>query len=162
MSKNRSVTIIDQSGMIVRTVKVNRTRSNQEALNATGRTLYKDDSVVKNAPQGKGQEVEAVLFKLGHEVSCTDFKKEFELRGLDPVDLQSISALNESDPSFADEHPNATQWKDKNGKFYYAAFSRFSHNRSANVYQRDRYWGGDWWFVGVRKINTQSSSSLNS
>jgi len=139
------------SDMIVRTVKVNRNRSAKDALKATGRNQYVDDSVVKAMPQGKGEETEVVFFKIGRQVSDDELDKEYELRGLKPADPYSQAAVNEADPAFADEHPNGTHWKDKDGKHYFTAFRRFYGERGVSVYRAAYGWRGSWWFAGVRK-----------
>lgn len=139
------------SNMILLAVKVNRNRSAQEAINATGRKKYLTDSVVANMPHGEGEETEVVFFKLGRDVSVKNLEKEYELRGLKP-DPIAQAAVNEADPAFADEHPNGSQWKDADGKYCFAAFDRWDDGeRSVGVDRYDRGWFGDWWFAGVRK-----------
>ena len=56
------------SNTIVRIAKVNRTRTPQEAIEATGRVQYTDRTVVDAMPKGdlsgqEGDEVEVVFFK---------------------------------------------------------------------------------------------------
>ena len=146
-----------RTGMI-RTVKVNRTRSNLEALKATGMYLNIDHSVVNNAPQGKDEEVELVLFKPGHQKSCSDLDKEYDIRELNPADLQEISALNEADQSFAGTHVNGIYLKDKNGNCF-LVFFRFG----VIVLQDVNGCDASSWLVGVRKVGTQQgTTTLNS
>lgn len=150
----RILRIEARTGMIVRIVKVYRTRSNREALNATRRHQYLNLSVVDNAPQAKDKEAEVVLFKLAPHItscSCSDLDKEYNLRGLSPADLQTICALNEQDPSFADEYPNCTQWKNKEGNDCYASFRCVDGKRGAGIDENTFGWSDDWWFVGLRK-----------
>ena len=139
------------SDLIVRSVKVNRNRSAQEALKATGRTQYGDNDVIKDMPNAKSEEVEVFFFKLGRYVNDNDLDKEYELRGLKPSDPFSLSAVNEADPAFADEYPNGTHWKDKGGKWCCAVFYRGDSERRLRVGWHDVGWGDDWWFAGVRK-----------
>ena len=139
------------SDMIIRTVKVNRNRSAKEALKATGRAQYVDDSVVKAMPNGEGEDTEVVFFKIGSQISMDNLEKEYALRGLKPADPFSLSAVNEADPAFADEHPNGTQWKDKDGKWCYAFFDRDGDERYLVVDSLDDDWFDYWWFAGVRK-----------
>ncbi len=140
-----------RSNFIIRVVKVNCSRSAQEAIKATGRNQYLTDSVVKAMPQGKGEETEVIFFKLGRQVSDADLDKEYELRGLKPADPYSQAAVNEVDPAFADEHPNGTHWKNADGKWCFATFYRFDDDRSVYVYFDDDDWSDSWWFAGVRK-----------
>ncbi len=139
------------SNLITRVVTVNRKRSGKEALTATGRNQYVDDSVVVQMPNGTTEETEVVFFKLGRYVSDNDLDKEYELRGLKPADPFSLAAVNEAAPAFADEHPNGTHWKDKNDKWCYATFFRWIDGRSVCVFRSDDGWNDDWWFAGVRK-----------
>lgn len=139
------------SDLIIRRVPVNRSRAPKEALKATGRNQYVDDSVVANMPRGEGDEEEVVFFKLGRWISDDDLEKEYGLRSLVPVDPYSLAAVNEADPAFADEHPNATHWKDSSGKWCYAAFGRWYGERSVHVRRRDDGWNDDRWFAGRRK-----------
>lgn len=139
-----------QDNIIVRVVKVNRNRSAEEALRATSRESYFDDDVVASAPKGKAEEVELILFHVGGYISNNDLEKEYKLRGLELADLHSVAALNESDPAFADEHPNGIHWKDKNGKWCFIIFSVWCDKRTVFVDSNNED-SCDWWFVGVRK-----------
>ena len=139
------------SNLVVRTVKVNRTRTAQAALDATGRRQYTEKDVVDSMSQGTGEEVEVVFFNLGRYVSDVDLDKEYELRGLKPADPYSLAAVNEADPAFAGTKPNATHWKDK-GKWCYAAFDQWRDGeRNMDVYRCENDWDDRWWFAGVRK-----------
>lgn len=139
------------SNLITRLIKVNRSRSPQEALDATNRAQYTDRTVVDAMPKGEGDEVEVLFFKLNRFVSDDDLEKEYELRGLKPADPYSLAAVNEADPSFADEKPNGTHWKDANGYWRYAAFGLWRGERRVNVHHIDDGWGDYWWFAGFRK-----------
>lgn len=139
-------------GMIVRRVKVNRVRTGQQALDATGRKQYTDRKVVDAMPQGKGEEVEVVFFKVGRYVSDADLEKEYELRGLNPADPYSLAAVNEADNAFADEKPNGTHWKDAEGKWCFATFNLWRVERRVNVRRNfGLVWSVGWWFAGLRK-----------
>lgn len=143
--------------LIVRRAKADRSRTPEQALAATGRRQYVDDGVVATMPRGKGAKVETVFFKLdlserGSFISDDDLEKEFELRNLEPEYPDSLAAINEDDPAFADEHPNCTHWKDANGKWCYAAFRRWGvDERDVDVRRLDYDWAGYWWFAGRRK-----------
>ena len=144
------------SNLIVRTAKVNRSRSQQEAIEATGCAQYTDRKVVDVMPKGEGDEVEVVFFKpdLSQRngfISDDDLEKEFELRGLKPADPISVAAVNEANPSFADEKPHSTHWKDVKGNWCFATFYRWYDERRVRVYRGDNDWYGNSWFAGVRK-----------
>ena len=138
------------SNLIVRHVTVNRKRSPMEALDATGRKQYTDNSVVVGMPRGEGKETDVFFFKFDRYVSDNDLEKEYELRNLKPDPIAQV-AVNEADPAFADEHPNGTHWKDENGNWCFAAFGRRGGGRSVGVGRDDHGWLGGWWFGGVRK-----------
>ena len=139
------------SNLIVRHVSVNRKRSPKEALNATGRNKYVSDSVVADMPKGEGEETDVFFFKLDRYVSDDDLEKEYELRSLKP-DPIAQAAVNEADPAFAENYPNGTHWKDKDGKWCFAAFRRDGDERSVYVGRIDSDWDGFWWFSGVRQV----------
>ena len=145
------------SKFIIRHVKVNRNRPPRVALQATGRTLYVNDEVVAAMPKGKTVGTDVIFFKPDPDVykngviSDDDLEKEYEKRGLVPVDPYSLSAVNEADPVFADDHPNGTHWKDATGKWCYAAFRRWYDGRLVGVNRGDYDWSDCWWFAGVRK-----------
>ena len=144
------------SNLIVRTAKVNRDRSEQEAIEATGRAQYTDRKVVDAMPKGEGDEVEVVFFKpdLSQRngfITDDDLEKEFELRGLKPADPISVAAVNEANPAFADERPHGTHWRDTKGNWCYAAFDRWGGGRGVSVNRSGSGWDGLWWFAGVRK-----------
>lgn len=139
------------SGLIIRRVAVNRTRTPQETLDATGRKQYTDRKVVDAMPRGEGDEAEVCFFNLGRFINDADLEKEYELRGFKPVDPFSLAAVNEADPAFADDHPNCTHWKDADGNWCYASFSRWRVGRGVLVNRDVVGWNDFWWFAGVRK-----------
>jgi hypothetical protein len=143
--------------LIIRKVKVNRSRSPQEVIEATGRVQYTDRNVVDSMPKGVGDEVEVVFFKpdLSNRngfISDDDLQNEYELRGLRPADPVSVAAVNEADPAFADEKPHSTHWKDDKGNWCHAMFRSWRFGERRVVVNRDDCdWGTMWWFVGIRK-----------
>ena len=138
--------------LIIRWVKVDRTRTPRQVLDATGREQYTDREVVDSMPWGQGKEVEVVFFKLDRHVSDTDLKKEYTLLGLVPADPFSVAAVKVADPTFADTYPNGTHWQDAHGRWYFAAF-RCWHDgeRLVNVNRNGSGWPDGWWFAGLRK-----------
>lgn len=138
------------SNMITRLVKVDRSRTSEQALAATNRKQYTDPSVVATMPKGNGEEVKIIFFKVGRDISDDDLEKEYELRGLIPADPISLATVNEIDPTFADEHPNAIHWKDANGKWCYAAFRRWDGGgRVVSVSRHGSDWSDSLWFAGL-------------
>ena len=141
------------TGMTARRVKVNRARSNTEAIAATGRKQYVTKDVVDGMPAGEGEDVTLYYFKPDSScydrhglISCAKVAEQYERHGLKP-DPKAQAADNESDPAFADETPNTCQWQDADGNYCCAAFGRWDGGREVSV-GRD---GSDWSFAGVRK-----------
>lgn len=136
--------------MLVRRVHVNRNRTSEQVLNATGCKQYIDKTAVASIPLCEGDEVDVYFFKLGRNISCADLEKEYELRGLKP-DPYAQASVNEADNTFADNQPNGSQWKDGNGNYTYVAFDLWPGGRSVACNRPDRDWYARWWFAGVRK-----------
>lgn len=145
------------SNLIVRIVGVNRTRTPEEALTATGRKQYTNAEVVAAMPRGRGEQAKVVFFKPKKSaydenglISDDNVAKEYESRGLKPADPFSLCAVNETDPAFADTHPHATHWKDVKGNWCYTAFDRWDDGeRLVNVGRNDDDWDDYWWFAGL-------------
>lgn len=154
------------SGIIVRRVKVDRTRTPQAALKATGRNFYGNDSVVETMPRGEGNEVDVHIFKPevweytrpGY-MSGEDLDKAYARRNLVPADSYSTAAVNEADPAFADERPNATHWKDANGKWCYTAFDRWDDERDVAVRRDGLGWDDFWSFAGLPQVSSLESGT---
>lgn len=146
------------SNIITRKVRVSRNRTPQEALDATGRRQYTNREVVDAMLKGEGDEVELVFFKPEPReytsqgfISDDDLEKAFDCRGLRSAETISVFAMNEADPTFADEKPHGTHWRDAKGKWCYASFNRWLGERSVIVARHGGDWNAEWWFVGVRK-----------
>ncbi len=147
---------IGQIGQIVRRRTAKSGRTSQEVFAATGRVLYLNDDVVEAMPRSDGREGEAIFFKPDLSkrrglISNVDLMKEFELRDLDPEFPDNLAAVNEDNPDFADNRPNATIWKDASGKWCYTIFRRWDGERYVNVDCVDRGWGDVFWFAGRPK-----------
>ena len=109
--------------IIVRVVTVDRTRTPEAALTATGRRQYVTKEVVAAMPNSKDKTKKVTFFHVGRTISDEELEKEFTKHNLTPVDPFTLAAINEADPTFADKYPNGTQWKDVIGKVCKAVFS---------------------------------------
>lgn len=144
------------SNMIVRRVLV-PARSFQAALDATGRTQYTTREVVNGvAATTEGVEREVIFvkppatwYKDGY-ITCQKVAEFLDTMGLEP-DPHGAAAVNEADPAFADQHPNATQWKDGNDRYCYATFYRWNDERRVDVNRGGYDWDDYWFFAGRRK-----------
>lgn len=139
------------SKTIRRVVRVDRTKTSKQILDATGYVQYTDADVVESMSKGEGEEVEVCFFNLDRFVSDARLDREYELRGLKPCDPYSLAKVNELEPSFANKHPNGTHWKDSKGRWCYVAFHRLSNERSVSVNRHGEGWFEFWWFAGLRK-----------
>jgi hypothetical protein len=147
--------------IVVRVSGVDRTRDRWEALDRIGRRANRmNDNIVATMPRGEGEEVEVVFFKpdnwfrMNGCVVDDEIGRQFELRSLVP-DPYAQAAVNEADPAFADDHPNATCWEDKD--YGWCAVKFDTEDRPAvryvSVLTADCNWPDNlWWFAGIRKL----------
>lgn len=140
------------SDIITRSATVDRTLTQIEALKATQRKQHVNKDVVSTMPVCTSNSVEMNFVNLGRDVTCNELNKELEKLGFELiVDPQGLAAINEADPSFADEHPNGTLWKDQDGNFCCAIFRRLHGERYVRVQQYNGEWYDYWWFPVRRK-----------
>ncbi len=129
-------------------VKVNRNRSPEEAIGATGRKQHVlSDSALATMPRGQGEVVD--LYYMKREGFTSDNKWEQYLKELRLApDPYAQAADNEANPCFADEHPNGTHWKNSEGEWYLVSFNRWHGERGVLVRRSDLDWLDDLWFGG--------------
>ncbi len=138
-------------------VSVNRLRSPQEAIDATGRVQYGVHHLIAAIPKGEGDEVEIVFFRprLLTRKFClphSELQQQLEVHGLKPADPMSVAAVNAIDPHLADDVPHYTYWEDDNGR-YEISFHIWSGERRVHIGPRH---GSVWYndapcFATVRK-----------
>jgi hypothetical protein len=163
----------------VRSVRVDRHRGPEQALNLVGWSLDTDECNGYTMPEVDAEEVEIVFFKLPRKVfvSLEELETVYETMGLKP-DPYALAALNQEDRSLSEKYPNMVQWKaqiedplrikhgldviqNKNGVFHHLKF-RTLHGKTGpdrnQVYCGDftlgwayKYDGVEWWYAGVRK-----------
>lgn len=137
--------------VITRHVKVGRTRTPKQVLDATGRVQFTTGSVVATMPKGDGSEANVKFFQVKRWISEDDLEQEFDKRGFRPADPYELAQVNIDDPTFADKHPNGTHWKDSEGKWCYIAFNRWGDVRGVDVNRDGCDWDSARWFGGVSK-----------
>ncbi len=143
-------------GTITKMVKnIDRNRTPEEATKATGRLECLNEEVVREMPMGEGEEKQVFLIPFNKSLTPDLLEQEVDQLDVELVDPNTQCALNEQDPALADNYPNATQWRDKNGKACCALFGRWDGGREIYVSQRNGKWGVQWFFVCVRKESTQ-------
>ncbi len=131
-------------GTVTRRVKVDRTRTPQEVVDATGRVQYLNKEVLATMPQGEGDEVDVYFVPTKRFVSASEVSAFLAQYGLVP-DPRAQTAVNEADPSFADDHPNGSQWGDN----CYLTFLRWDVERHVRCYRYDYDWLDYWFLSGV-------------
>lgn len=143
-------------------VTVDRTRTPQQALAASGRRQHVTREVVDSMSRGTGEKVKLTYFKPGPEcykngvISCVTLAEEYKKRGLVP-DPQAQIDDNAANPDFADTTPNACQWVDAGGDYCYAAFRRWGGERGVDVHRGVSGWVGSWAFAGVPQVSSSSA-----
>jgi hypothetical protein len=140
------------AGMMIvhRGVKVNRNRTPQEAIAATGRKQNVDNGALVSMPRGVGEVVD--LYYVKRDCFTNDAAWETYLNQLGLIcDPYAQAADNEANPAFADEHPNGSHWKNARDEWCFSAFSRWVVERGVGVCLGNDGWIGRWW-VGGRKL----------
>lgn len=140
-------------GTIIRNIKVNRTLTNRQAVNATDRKKYVDNDVVDAMSSGTETEMEVHLVPLKRVVKASNLEDELAALGYEMIDLVAHCSMNEAEPGLADKYPNGIQEKDADGNFCYAVFDRWYGGRRVDVGQDGGDWGDYWFFPCVRKVS---------
>ena len=139
-------------------IDVNRNRSPKDTIIATGRVPYINWEVIATMPVCEGG-FSAAFIPVGHEVKFDDLDDTLKELGWelirDPIGLANLLA---SDPSFADKHPIATQWKDADGKWCYATFDRWASELRVSVDRNDDNWDGHVVFPCRRKTTSSTAT----
>lgn len=143
------------ANMLVRLVHgIDPAQTNQEALNATGRTQYVNPAVVASAPRGENGKVflwkpDSSAYDENGCISDERLAEEYRIRGQKPAGLVLLAKMNQDDPALADTHPHGTHWKDADGKWCFAAFYGWGGERFVDVDRDVHDWSDVWWFAGV-------------
>src|SRR3989344_1061665 len=128
-----------QSEIIIRRVRVDRSCSPQEVIDATRRNKYVDDDVVATMPKGEGDEVDVHFVPTKRFVPVKEVSAFLAQYGLVP-DPRAQAAVNEADPAFADKYPNGSQWGDN----CCLAFRRWFGKRDVSCGHCDDDWRDRW------------------
>jgi len=140
-----------EKSIIIQKVKVDLTKTPQEAISATHYTQYVEPSVMSSMPQPEVDEVEVYFICFDQGLSSSQLEQMVHAHGLKLVDPITLCAFNEQYPELANTIPNATQWRDKNDKIHYMSFVEFHGEHKVNAHQDDFGWGAYWFFGCVRK-----------
>jgi hypothetical protein len=101
-------------------------------------------------PLGSEEEVTLHFFPIKKFMTCAEYAKALESRGLKP-DPMAQAALNQQDPAFADKYPNNTQWQNETGNFCYAIWHVWLGYRKVRVNGYGNDWDDFWFACGVSK-----------
>lgn len=139
------------SELIVRHVRKDSRRTNRDVISATGRTEHVNADALATMPRGGNEEEDIFFFPIKRTASPAEAQAAYDRHNLEP-DPEGVAKVNEGDPSFADQHPNACQWKDDQGRWTYVTFRRWGDGeRYVSVDRNDHDWGGFWLLGGRRK-----------
>lgn len=89
------------------------------------------------------------FFQLDRKASDEEVGQERVARRL-VLDPYAQMAINEQNPWFADEHPNALSFRDRKGRWCYIARYWGGNQRIADSYRRRSVWEKGWYFGGTR------------
>lgn len=141
--------------MIVHNVDVDTAVLPEQAIAAMARRQYVTAEVVRTMPKGMAGKSQLYVWKPDlskRDGYISDDNLELEVpEGFIFASPYQVAKMNADDPSFADEHPNTTHWKDESGKWCYLAADRWRDEREVDVYRSDDDWDDRWSFVLVRK-----------
>jgi hypothetical protein len=147
-------------GTIAKRVEnIDRSRTPYDAIKATGRVLCLNDEVVKDMPMGEGKEKEVFLIPFEKTLTPEGLEQEVDKIGVELADPNTVCALNEQYPELADTYPNATQWRNKNGKACCAIFHDWACEREVTVFQNYAEWSDSLFVVCILKESTEVSES---
>ncbi len=130
--------------IVVRQVIVDRSRTPQEVVNATGRKQSVDGDILATMPQGEGEIMHVHFVPTRCRLSVKEVGAFLAQYGL-VSDPRAQAAVNEADPAFADDHPNGSQWGDN----CCLMFDRWDGKRAVRGNRGRHTWRRIWWMGGV-------------
>lgn len=111
-----------------------------------------DLKAVQFIPRVKSDEIEVCFFQLSRYVDDNQLEGEYKLRGLNPADPVSQIAVNIANPSFMQNHSNATHWNPFGLTYYFSTIMAGFEKPTINIGPCGGVgFGTKWWFAGVRK-----------
>lgn len=141
---------------IVRVFRVDRARTPQAALDATGRKQYVDGNIVATMPTKGPVEGEMEFFRPHASSYMNDdyvsdevIVREYEALELDSDPL-ALAAVNESDSAFADKYQNCACWPLEGGGYGFLMFDNWDGEHNVRC-GRISVLARDWLYGGVRK-----------
>lgn len=141
------------SEIIIRRVKVDRSLTPQQVVDATGYAQYVNDEVLATMPTGEGDEAEVWFIPTKHYVPISEVPAFLAQFGLVP-DPRAQAAVNKEDPAFVDKYQNNNSlWGDSCCLVFYLWGSKrcvSCHRRVGGVYAGQ-------WLAGVPVVRQVSA-----
>lgn len=105
---------ISMDEVIIRKTRVDRSRTSQQVVDATGCKQNINPDALATMPQGEGEYVDVYFItskSMIHyrPVSWSEGQSFIKSLGL-RIDPRAQAAVNEADPGFCHKHPNVTLW----------------------------------------------------
>lgn len=142
------------SKIAVRTAAVDLALTAKKAIARTGRRAYLDADVVAGMRR-VGTEKQVVIRYVNPMVALTPRELDAWIQKRYPgerlADPFELCAHIETDSTFADTHPCATQWWDKDGNCCCLVFLRWGREPSVNVMRNANGWHSVCWWPLVHK-----------
>ena len=129
---------------IVRHVRVDRNLAPMGGDKSYGRKNFLNEEVVASMPQYAEDEVDVYFIPIKGTLPVKDVAAFLAQYGL-LSSPHAQAAVNEQDPTFADEHPNFSQWGDN----CYLVFNRWLGVRYVGCDRDDDDWDDCWFVSGV-------------
>lgn len=148
-----------RDGLISRQVRVNRNRTPQEMLDATGFNQCGYIDFIETMPRGEGDEVEVVFFQPkawecdrdGNLMQALDLEKALARRGLVRADPYSVAAVYEADSDFIDNKAVIVHWDTTlSERSPSACFYSSEGNRKVRLSNFCSHGGIRQWCAGIR------------
>ncbi|MES2007200.1 MAG: hypothetical protein V4436_03815 [Patescibacteria group bacterium] len=136
--------------ILIRRVKVDRSRTLQEMLNALNCTSYVNESVVETIPQGIGDEVEVYFLRVSRFLNNVKVERLYKKHSLKAADVYSLAAVNEADPTFARTYFNGTVWKVSKNIWGSIAFRSNAEDGLKVFVDYGKGWYENWFLAGLR------------
>jgi len=133
-----------------REVKVDRTKTAVQVIDATGRVKECiDEEVLAEMPlEGRGEDT-VEFFEINHDFTPDGLDREYEARDLRP-DPAAVAQAMTDDPAFADERFVGVQWRNSHGHACYAIFDGLDGERYVTVRRGGSRLSRGCYFAGVR------------
>lgn len=81
-------------------------------------------------------EIEIIFFKPELAMRDSELEEQYALRELEPVDQYLLNKFNQNNPSFCENYPNATHWKNEGFLWSFAGFE-YNNNSNGKVFSFD-------------------------